>query len=284
MLQVKRLTNKPIIYDPFISSYLSYVYDYKYVNEKSLLAKLYYFIDYFSFKQANLILTDTKIHGKIFSKFFNQNKEKFETVLVGSDSDIFFPQGHKNESDKFIIGFYGKYLPLQGVKIIIATGKILKKYPEIKFEIIGGSPENKLYREIFRYKIKNKLDNIELIPPVPLSQLPEKIARSDIQLGIFGGTLKSKIVIPNKVYSALAMKKPVITANSLAVRELLTHEENVYLCKNADIDSLVSAIIKLYEDKNLRDSIARNGFKLFKKYLTPQIIGANLKDIIINLL
>jgi len=189
---------------------------------------------------------------------------------VGSDSDIFYPQGHKNEGDKFIIGFYGKYLPLQGVKIIFAAAKILKKYSEIKFEIIGGSPENKLYQEIFRYKIRNKLDNIELIPPVPLGQLPEKIARSDIQLGIFGGTLKSNIVIPNKVYSALAMKKQVITANTLAVRELLTHEENVYLCKNADIDSLVSAIIKLYEDKNLRNRIARNGFELFKKYLPKQ--------------
>ncbi len=284
VLQIRYLTKKPIIYDPFISSYLSYVYDYEYINEKSILAKFYYFIDFFSFREADIILSDTHIHGKIFCKLFNQKSDKFKNIMVGSDSDIFYPQKHKNESNKFIISFYGKFIPLHGVRIILEAGKILKKYSEIKFEIIGGRSENKLYQEISRYKNRNKLDNVELIPPVPLSQLPEKIARSDVQLGIFGRTFKSNIVIPNKVYSALAMKKPVITSNTLAINELLTHEENVYLCKNADVDSLVNAIIKLYEDKNLREKIARNGFKLFKKSLTPQILGKNLKRIILNIL
>lgn len=282
MLQVKRLTNKPIIYDPFISSYLSYVYDYKYINEKSLLAKVSYFIDYYSFKKADLILSDTVIHGKIFSKLFYQKPSKIKIILVGSDPEIFYPREYEREKSKFIIGFYGTYIPLQGIKVIIEAARILKRDPELKFEIVGGKPENVLFQEIIKLRRKYNLNNLELIPHIPLSQLPEKIERSDIQLGIFGGTLKSNIVIPNKIYSALAMKKPIITANTIAVRELLTHEKNVYLCKNANVDSLVNSITTLYEDKNLRDKIARNGYKLFKRYLTPQKLGNDLKNLLLN--
>ncbi len=284
VLQVKRLTNKPIIYDPFISSYLSYVYDYKYISEKSLLAKISFFIDYFSFKEADLILSDTKIHGKIFSKLFNQKPSKIKTILVGSDPEIFYPREYKKDKNKFIVGVYGTYIPLQGIKVIIEAAKILKRDPELKFEIIGGKPGNVLFQEIIKFRKKYNLNNVELIPHIPLSQLPEKIERSDVQLGIFGGTLKSNIVIPNKVYSALAMKKPIRTANTIAGRDLLTHENNVYLCKNANGVSLVKSITILYEDKNLRDKIARNGYKLFERDLTPQKLGNDLKKIFLKLL
>ncbi len=284
VFQIRRLTKKPIIYDPFVSSYLSYVYDYKFIKENSFLSKLYYLVDYISFKQADLILSDTSIHGKIFSKLLYQKEDKFKTILVGSDPEIFYPQKYENEKNNFIISFYGGYIPLQGLKIILAASKILKSYSDIKFEIIGGGPENKLFQEVVRFKVKNNLDNVDLIPHIPINQLPQKIAKSEIQLGIFGGTLKSNIVIPNKVYSALAMKKPVITADTIAIRELLTHEKNVFLCKNADIDSLVNAIINLYEDKNLRSKIAGNGYKIFEEYLTPQKLGKVLKNLILKLL
>jgi len=284
VLQIRYLTRKPIIYDPFISSYLSYVYDYEYINEKSILAKFYYFIDFFSFREADIILSDTNIHGKIFSKLFYQNPAKFKTVFVGSDPEIFYPQEYKKGKDSFTIGFYGTYIPLQGLNIILNAAKFLKRNHELNFEIIGGTPENKLYQDMVRFKKKNKLDNVKLIPHLPLSQLIEKIVESDIQLGIFGGTLKSNIVIPNKVFSALAMKKPLITSDTIAARELLSHKKNVYFCKNADVNSLIDAIITLYENKKLRENIAQNGYELFKRYLTPQKLGKVLKNLLLRLL
>lgn len=284
VFQIKRLTKKPIIYDPFISSYISYVHDYQFIEKNSLYAKFYYYIDHLSFKQSDLILADTLAHAKTYSKLFSQNMNKFERLFVGTNPDLFYPMKYNGERDKFIVGFIGSYIPLHGVSVIVEAAKILKKYSEIKFELIGGTHENNLFRQISNLINKENLDNIELTTHIPLKQLPEKIAKSDIQLGIFGGTLKSKIVIPNKVYSALAMKKPIITSDSIATKELLTHKKNAYLCKNEDADSLAKAIITLYEDKNLRESIAQNGYDLFKEKLTPQKLGNILKNIILKLI
>jgi glycosyltransferase involved in cell wall biosynthesis len=66
-----------------------------------------------------------------------------------------------------------------------------------------------------------ELQNVEFIEFLEQKELTQYIHHADICLGIFGETEKAKRVIPNKVYEAMAMKKPVITGNSPAAREFL---------------------------------------------------------------
>ncbi len=168
---------------------------------------------------------------------------------------------------------------MHGIEYIIKSAKRIEQYTkDIMFEIVGGTKldiyENK--------KIVKKLgiSNINFIPHIPINKIPQTIARSSIQLGIFGSTLKARRVIPNKVFTALAMRKPIITANTKAINELLTHQKNCYLCKIADPDSLANAIITLYENEKLRKEIALNGYNLFQKKLNSVILSKKLIDMI----
>ena len=79
------------------------------------------------------------------------------------------------------------------------------------------------------------------------------------------------------------MSKPLITGNSPAARELLTNMDNSLLVPMANPKMLADAILTLKEDKNLRDRIAKNGYALFKRKLTPRTIGAGLKSILTEL-
>jgi len=49
-----------------------------------------------------------------------------------------------------------------------------------------------------------------------IHELPSRIAKADIVLGIFEVTSKVQRVVPNKVYQALAVGRPVITADTPA--------------------------------------------------------------------
>ena len=64
------------------------------------------------------------------------------------------------------------------------------------------------------------------------------MAASDVCLGVFGTSPKSQRVIPNKVFDALAVGRPVVTADTPAVREVLTHGEKAWLCPPGDPDAL----------------------------------------------
>ena len=110
-------------------------------------------------------------------------------------------------------------------------------------------------------------------------QLKEKIVQADVCLGIFGDTQKTQRVIPNKVYECLAMQKPVITADTPAMRELFD-ESDMMLVKAANSESLVDAIIYLKKNPELMNKIAVNGFNKFKNNASLFVLGGKLKNII----
>ena len=184
------------------------------------------------------MLFDTHTHLIYLKKLFNLKGSHFKTLYLGADNKILYPKEVQREDKKFIVGFYGTYIPLQGIKYIYDAAKILEKYKEIEFEVIGGTEDNKYYKSMLRYFRTKETRNDKLIPRVPLKELPDNITRSDIQLGIFGDTIKANLVIPNKVYTSIAMNKAIITSNTPAIKEVFENEKNILLCKRADSKSL----------------------------------------------
>jgi glycosyltransferase involved in cell wall biosynthesis len=99
---------------------------------------------------------------------------------------------------------------------------------------------------------------------------------SDLCLGIFGNNSKANIVIPNKAYEALAVRKPLITRDSKAIKELFVDGVHCVFCKPNDPEDLASKIMLLYKDKELRDKVAENGYDLFLDKLTPKLLTKDL--------
>lgn len=275
MIMSKLLTSKPKVWDAFFSIYDTLVFDRKKVKPYSLRAFYYWFLDWFNSYLADKILLDTDEHIKYFSKTFNINRKKFIRVLVGSDSDFFYPRTDpRKEKEKFIIHFHGTYIPLQGVEYIIKAAGILRDYSDIVFRLIGDKGQT--YNGIRNLANKMNLVNLEFLPTVKYEDLWKDILIADVCLGIFGNTRKAKRVIPNKVYEAIAMKKPVISGDSPAIREIFTDRENILLCKLADPEDLARKILELKRNEDLRNKIAAGGYELFTKTATPDVIGNKL--------
>ena len=89
---ISKIFRRRMIFDPFISLYDTAVLDRKEVDEKSLKAKYYYFLDKFSCKLAEVAITDTKQHAEYFSKEFGIHRSKIGVVYIGADDDIFYPR------------------------------------------------------------------------------------------------------------------------------------------------------------------------------------------------
>lgn len=279
---LSKIRNKPLIYDPLTSKYNTSVEDRKTVKKKSFKAYKFFYWDKISCSLPDRILIDTETHLNYFTKKFNLSKNKFRKIFIGTDDNIFFPEKPK-KNNNFIVKFYGVYNSLQGVEYIVNAAKLLENYKDIKFEFLGTGQNLPYIKDSIK---KYNLSNIILKEyKIPYDYLPDYISNADICLGIFGNTIKSNMVVPNKVFEALAMGKPLITQESKAIKEIpLINKSNAMLVEGANSEALAESILELKVNNELRQKIANNGYKTYKDKFTPEILGKKLKDILYELI
>jgi glycosyltransferase involved in cell wall biosynthesis len=268
-----------IVFDAFTSLYDSNVFDRQLYPKNNWYAWRDWLLDWLALSLADKNLVDTNEHAKYFHQTFGIEIKKFIRVFVGSEIGTEIIHAISKLSDKFLVHFHGHYIPLQGIEYIIKAAKILNTNPEIKFRLVGTGQEyqniQKLYSEI-------ETSNIEFLSEVPFEQLASLIEESDIVLGIFGLTNKAQRVIPNKVFEGLSLGKPVVTADTPAIRELLTDQKNVLLCKAGDYSSLAEKIVFLEKNPTIAKEIASAGRELMKNQITPKkLVQKSLEDLLI---
>ena len=269
---VKLFTGKKIIFDAFVSVYQTMVFDRKVFRPGTFPARLARLIDRVSCRLADAVILDTDQHIEYFVREYNLKRDRFYRIPASADDSVMFPRPGTDDGD-FTVHFHGEFHPLHGVGYILEAAAML---PDVKFQIVGRRKDLLLCLKKGE-RLESK--NVTFIPPVSYERLAGYMAGASVCLGIFGNTRKAGLVIPNKVYEALAMGKPVITADTQAARELLTDGENALLCGRADPKSLAEAIKKLKDDKHLRERIAENGQRIFKEKCSPLVIGRKISAI-----
>jgi glycosyltransferase involved in cell wall biosynthesis len=261
---LSKFLSKSVIADAFVSLYDTEVL--KYVEDKVLC------------ELADHVLLDTEEHIKYFSETFHVPRKKFSAIYVGSDDDYFYPRG-KEEDDIFLRTFHGTFIPLHGVDCIVKAMKLLEAHDDIKCEILGSGQTYGYVSQLARtLRLRNVIFHRKFLK---YEELPSFIAKADVCLGIFGVTPKAKRVVPTKVYDVLAMKKPLITGDTPAIKEVgIVDRRHALLVEPGNPRALADAILELKDDERLRRRIAEGGYALFKEKFTPKAIGKRLKEVI----
>lgn len=292
---------KPVIFDAFLSLYDTAVMDRGIVPPDSFKSKLLRLVDTWACRVADAVLLDTRANVDYFVKEFRLPPEKFFAVPVGS----FISNPHSSplplrgrdrvevnqDKGRFNVLYFGSYIPLHGVDVILKAAKILQDSPpplpggekregrrEAIFTLVGVGqllPEMKQLASVLRLKNVYLVDRF-----VEEEELKRYIQEADACLGIFGQTDKAMRVIPCKVYNCLAMGKPLITSLTPATEGVLTHMGNALLCRPGDPEDLAKAILSLKNDPSLREKIASCGQEYYKNNFSSEAIGKRVKDVI----
>lgn len=273
---VKLFTNKKILFDAFLSIYQTLAYDRGTISPIGIFGKIARFIDRKACQLSDIVFLDTEEHIRYFTKEIGIDRAKLRHLPVGSDDSIMYPRPDSG-TEEFVVHFHGEFQPLHGVIFIIEAARLL---PGVMFQLIGYG---RCYKDCLKRVNELKLRNVIFIKPVPYEELPDYISRASVCLGIFGNTRKANMVIPHKVYEALAMRKPLVTADTPACREILVDGKNCLFCKPADPESLAECICRLKDNISLRKMIAENGYTLFKTAFTPSHIGRHILNTLVTI-
>lgn len=251
---ILKIKGIPLVWDFFVPTYDTIVNDRKLLSKKNLFSYLLYQIEKMALKISDMIIVDTNTHGQYISDLYQIPKHKFHCVFVGAE-EIFFPTSLKGKSpfnkDCYNVFFYGQFIPLQGIEVIISAAELLSKEEasNICFTIAGSGQTSSFIDNIISSK---NLQNINRIKWIEYHQLPNWIQHCDICLGIFGNSQKAKSVIPNKVFQSIASNTKTITTLTPAIKELFQYKQinNLYTLKNSTPLELAEMIKTLYKMRN----------------------------------
>jgi len=263
---------RPVILDGYMSLYDSNVFGRRKYKPYSFWRYYYWILDWTAFHLADLVLFDTKEHVKFISKEFGVKLNNMARLFVGARENIFKPLPYERKDTNFRVFFHGTFIPSQGIEFILQAAKKLENHQDIEFQIIGDGQVKSEMLEL----VKNlSLQNVRFLGRMSPQELAKYISQADVCLGLFGRADKIQRVIATKVFEYAATKRPVITGEAPAVRELFSDDDMMFV-KIADPDDLAMGIMDLKNDPKLREQLANNSYNKFKKFASTNEIGKEL--------
>ena len=194
---------------------------------------------------------------------------------MGVPEDIFrFPSTMVTKSkERFEVLFYGTFIPLQGIETIVEAAGLLPKC--VRITIIGkGQTWDSVMAAVPPSVVAD--GRLQFKDPVPFDSIPDRLTRAHVALGIFGQTDKASRVVPNKVVQSAAMGRPIITADTPAIRRYFKSNENILLIPAGNADALAKAVLTLKDNPDMCSRLGKGARSVFESEFSLEAISRKL--------
>jgi glycosyltransferase involved in cell wall biosynthesis len=266
-----RKWNCPLIFDPLISAYQKEVFEkQKWRPNASSAIKLRSW-EADLFQQADMVIADTHVHAQFYEGTFALDPGKVCVVYVGADDAVFKPVDVDVDRSPIEVLFYGSFLSLQGPEVIIEAAMEIQN-KQIRWVLLGSGDLKPRLEARAR-----GLPNVRFESWIPYEQLPQRLAQAHILLGIFGTTPKAAMVIPNKVFQAMAAGRPLITRRSEAYPQQVRDSDIVGWVPAGDARALAAQVAKMAADPHGLVDCGRQTRQLYDQHLSIHHIRRQLQ-------
>jgi glycosyltransferase involved in cell wall biosynthesis len=255
---------KPVVFNAMVSLYDTFVEDRERFRDGSLAAKALRRLDRAAFRAADLVVADTRANAEFMREL--AGIDKVAACYLGAEERLFRRGWRRREN--FHVLFVGKPAPLHGLELILEAARRL---PDVEFRIVGTGQVT--------HVLDARPPNVEHVAWVEYEDVPELYGRAGCALGIFGSSGKAQRVIPHKTFQALAVGAPLITADTVAARELLLDGRDSLLVER-NAEALAEAIVAVRDDPELAARIGAGGRATFEREASEVVLGARWRDAI----
>jgi len=224
-------------------------------------------IEKWNMPRADKIIVVTAQLEEVLHNEYNVPEDRIVVILNGANTELFKPMDAAEAKDELglrqsdsYVCFVGSLSKWQGVEYLIeAAPLILESYPNTRFLIIGdGVMKEELIQLTEKVGVSDK---VIFTGMMPYQKVPLYINASDICVAPFIRKRNERCgVSPLKFCEYMACEKPVV-ASRLAGLEMLEQNDAGILVEPENPEALASAIIKLYQDPDLRKQMGGNGRK-----------------------
>ncbi len=189
---------------------------------------------------------------------------KMALVYDWVDTDLVRPMPRDNSfarehglANKFVVLYAGNVGLSQGLEHVLTAAEQLADQKNVCFVFVGdGAGREHLRSEAER----RRLTNVNFLPFQPRDRLPEVLASGDALLAVLKRGIGTGS-LPSKIFSAMASGRPLIISldEGSETWNLVTRAGAGLCVPPEDPSELVGAIVQLEKDKDLRETLGKNG-------------------------
>ena len=181
------------------------------------------------------------------------------------------------DPEKFYITYCGNIGLTQNLEMLLDVAHSLKETTDIQFVLIG----NGSYRQQLEQMVEaQQAGNVTLLPFQPYEDIAHVFSLGDASLVISKpGTGASSV--PSKTWNIMAAAKPVLASFDEGELHSIIERNNCGLFIPAgDKEALRTAILRLYNDRQLAHEMGRNARQYVRQNLTKEVGTKRYVDII----
>lgn len=266
--------------DGFISLYDTIILDRQLFSKNSIIARALFRIEQHSFRSSDLVLVDTLQNANFYSELFDVSPSKFYSLPLSIPQISRAKQLSCKDGETLNVVFFGTFVPLHGVSTIIDAARTLNDEEWVKFHIIGDGQEAPLLEQAISDGLSNINWQRSMLSATNLCKLIEEC---HVTLGIFSAGDKAQRVIPYKHYYYMCLGRPIISADTAAMRHLTTlnplAHDVIKLVEPDSSDSLVTALREMYEQKSDLARLQSTASDFFNSNLSSKKIEQELRHV-----
>ncbi|MFC1816249.1 glycosyltransferase [Thermodesulfobacteriota bacterium] len=264
----------PLVCDPLTSAYQKEVYERMKFAPGSWRARRRLRWESELFNATDLVVLENSAYADFVHREMGVAREKLGVLYTGANTRFFVPMPASEPGPPFKVGFVGSFQPSMGTDVIVKAARLCQALP-CKWVLIGEGDDKPEAQ-----RLAQGLSNIEFSGWVQYENLPASMGEKHILLGIFGTTLKTDFVIPNKIFEAMAVARPLITQKAGSYDDNIGGSDVIGWVPRGDSEALAAKVrewISAPADLNARGQETR---KLFDVYFGAEEQKKQLKSIL----
>lgn len=239
------------------------------MDKDSLAGKSLLKLESFLYKKASGITAVTE--GMISDLLHKKSvpDEKLFYLPNGANIDMFRPvqEFHNQKQKKFI--YAGRIGKAHGVEVIAKAAELTKHRGDICYEIVGDGPE---LSNLKRLISDMGIDNLSILEPVPLSQMPQKLENAYAALVTLKDLSLFKGTRPAKMMSPLAAGLPIVYSGTGEGADIVRRTRAGLVTLPEDEKNLAKAVMWLADHPQEACHMGKRGREYAEKYLDWNVL------------
>ncbi|MDA7653020.1 glycosyltransferase family 4 protein [bacterium] len=214
------------------------------------------------------------------------NPSDYSTIYSGFDLNAFFSTNPNAalraklgilESD-FVIGKIARLFDLKGHQELFSVlPRLIQKIPNLKLLLVGGGPHQELFiNQLNQMGLRNRVVFSGLIKP---EEVPQWVGIMDVLTH-----LSQREGLPRALPQAMAAGKPVVALDLDGSPEVCITGKTGFLLQPGDQRALITAMVTLFGNPDLRERLGQAGKHLVKKRFTVQTMVESIHSLYLRLL